>query len=123
MIKIVILFVLCLSFLGYTVLVYTQGTENDISLSPEEQKQASLGKIIYQENNCMSCHQIYGLGGYLGPDLTKAFSDKRRGEAYMRALLQSGGTRMPNFNFKKEQIDALIAYLKYVDKTAANIKY
>ena len=71
----------------------------------------------------MSCHQVYGLGGYLGTDLTKAYSDKRRGEAYMRALLQSGGNRMPDFKFNKNQVDALIAYLKYVDQTAASVKY
>ncbi|HEY0750891.1 MAG TPA: cytochrome c [Chitinophagaceae bacterium] len=123
MAKVAILITLCILYSGYSVLVYTKGTHNRYSFSNSEQELISEGKRIYQEYNCMSCHQVYGLGGYLGTDLTTAYSDKRRGEAYMRALLQSGGSRMPDFKFKPKQIDAIIAYLKYVDTTATPIKF
>lgn len=123
MAKVAILITLCILYSGYSVLVYTKGTHNRYSFSNSEQKLILEGKRIYQEYNCMSCHQVYGLGGYLGTDLTTAYSDKRRGEAYMRALLQSGGNRMPDFKFKPKQIDAIIAYLKYVDTTATPIKF
>ena len=123
MAKVAILITLCILYSGYSVLVYTKGTHNRYSFTNTEQALISEGKQLFQEYNCMSCHQVYGLGGYLGTDLTTAYSDKRRGEAYMRALLQSGGSRMPDFKFKPKQIDAIIAYLKYVDTTATPIKF
>lgn len=107
----------------YSVLVYTKGTEGEkIAFSQKEQQVIASGKQLYQQYNCQSCHQLYGLGGYLGPDLTTAYSDKHRGEAYMKAMLQSGGNRMPDFNFSKTEIEHLIAYLKYVDSTATPLR-
>ncbi len=106
----------------YSFVVYTEGTENALNLSGAEQAIVSKGKTLFQDNNCISCHQIYGLGGYLGPELTNAYSDPRRGELYMRTFLQAGGQRMPKFGFRPEEIDALISYLKYVDSTAVTYK-
>jgi len=122
MIRVVIFCLLIALFLGYSFLVYTKGTENNLSFTKAEQQKIREGKHLYQQYNCQACHQIYGLGGYLGPELTTAFSDKNRGENYLRALLQAGGSRMPNFHFSTHQIDALLAYLKYVDTTATPIK-
>ena len=122
MARIAIALTLVLLFAGYSLLIYTTGTQEDISLPAKEQQLVTKGKALFQQHNCQSCHQLYGLGGYLGPDLTTAYSDPSRGENYMRALLQSGGNRMPDFNFTKEEINHLIAYLKYVDSTATPIK-
>ncbi len=122
MFKLGLLGVLLISYAFYSFAVYTKGTASTLTPSPETQKVVSLGKQIYQQYNCGACHQIYGLGGYLGPELTTAYSDKNRGESYMRALLQAGGNRMPNFHLTTQQIDALIAYLKYVDTTATPMK-
>ena len=122
MARIAVALVLILLWAGYTVLIYTKGTQEDTIFSVKEEMAVTKGKSLYQKHNCQSCHQLYGLGGYLGPDLTTAYSDKKRGDKYIRALLQSGGNRMPNFNFSKENIDQLIAYLKYVDRTATPIK-
>ena len=120
MTKVAVLITLLLLYTAYSALVYTQGTESNIKHSEKVQLQVSGGKRIYQQYNCVACHQIYGLGGYLGPELTTAYSDKVRGEAYLRAILTSGGSRMPNFRFTPAQIDALISYLQYVDATAQN---
>jgi nitric oxide reductase subunit C len=122
MIRVVILLLLIVLFCGYSLLVYTKGTESRLSFTSIEQQKINDGKHIYQQYNCQACHQIYGLGGYLGPELTTAYSDKKRGKNFMKAMLQAGGKRMPNFNFSTPQIDALIAYLKYVDTTATPIK-
>ena len=106
----------------YSFIVYTKGTENYIAVSAKEQLQIDKGKKLFQEYNCTSCHQLYGLGGYLGPELTTAYSDSSRGGLFMRAFLQGGGPRMPNFHFQKEEIDAIISFLKYVDATATTYK-
>ncbi len=39
---------------------------------------AAAGKLLYQKYNCQACHQIYGLGGYMGPDLTNVYSAPRQ---------------------------------------------
>ncbi len=109
-------------YAGYSLLVYTRGTQSKLSFSPAEQQKINAGKQLYQQKNCQACHQIYGLGGYLGPELTTAYSDKTRGEPYLRAMLAVGSNRMPNFHFSTREIDELIAYLKYVDTTATPIK-
>lgn len=80
------------------------------------------GKNIYQKNNCTSCHQLFGLGGFLGPELTTVISDKNRGVVYAKTFLQFGGNRMPNFHFTNEEIDNIIAYLQYVDNNASTYK-
>jgi nitric oxide reductase subunit C len=107
------------AYLLYSGLVFTRGTENPVTLDEQEQVLAGKGKLLFQQYNCIACHQLFGLGGFLGPDLTNAYSDPRRGTLYIRALLESGGNRMPDFHFTPEETDALIAYLKYVDQVAA----
>lgn len=91
-------------------------------MAAAEQQLVRKGKALFQDYNCTACHQIYGLGGYLGPDLTTAWSDKTRGEAYIRAMLRSGGARMPMYNFTDNEIDALAAYLKFADRSFTNRK-
>lgn len=110
---------LLIAFFAYSLWIYTDATNYGSTMNLKQ----SEGKRIYHENNCQSCHQIFGLGGYLGPELTTVYSDKHRGEAYAEAFLKNvGGTRMPNFNFNDEEIDALLAYLKYVDENATSYK-
>ena len=109
-------------YLLYSFIVYTKGTENHIAVPAEEQRLINKGKQLYQQYNCTACHQLYGLGGYLGPELTTAYSDPPRGELFMKAFLQGGGPRMPNFHFQKEEINAIISFLKYVDATATTYK-
>jgi len=87
-------------------------------MSPE----AAQGKAIWQQRNCQSCHQIYGLGGYMGPELTQVVSEKGRGVAYTRAMLMNGGYRMPNFHFSEREADQLLAYLSYVNVTYRALK-
>ena len=114
--------ILIILYACFSAMVYTHGTESNVSLPEKEMEMAGKGKILFQENNCIACHQIYGLGGYIGPDLTTAYSDKTRGEAYMRAILQTGGSRMPVYHFNEIEINSIIAYLKYVDSTATPVK-
>jgi nitric oxide reductase subunit C len=118
--RIIIFLSLLVLYAVYSLLIYTHGTQSSLSFSSKEQHKINHGKQLFQQYNCQACHQIYGLGGYLGPELTTAYSDKNRGEQYMRAMLSAGGNRMPNFHLNTEQIDALIAYLKYVDTTATS---
>ena len=120
--KVYIFLSLFLCFIIYSLIVYTKGTENKISVAAADQVKIKAGIKLFQKHNCISCHQIYGLGGYLGPELTTAYSDKYRGEAYMRAFLKNGGPRMPKFSLSEQETDAIIYYLKHVDSTAVTYK-
>lgn len=98
----------------YNVLVYTsEDSKQPVKLSFE----ASRGQQLWQSNGCWSCHQVYGLGGYLGPDLTNIYSSPDKGENYIKAFLNSGPKAMPKFNFSEDEKDALVAYLKFIDST------
>ncbi|MFV2090673.1 MAG: c-type cytochrome, partial [Pseudomonadales bacterium] len=63
--------------------------------------------------NCVACHQFYGLGGYMGPDLTNVIS--RKGDAYASAFISSGTQRMPDFNLNEAEVGSLIDFLEFVD--------
>ncbi len=104
---------LCAAFMPYSVYVYTQGTTvSRINAMTEE---ARYGQQLFQEFNCIACHQLYGLGVYMGTDLTNVISS--RGPAYARAFLVSGTQRMPNFDLNETELDAIVAYLEFVDTT------
>jgi len=120
--KVIIFISLFLCYIIYSVVVYTKGTEKNVSYSLTDLEKINSGIELFQQHNCISCHQLYGLGGYLGPELTTAYTDKYRGEAYMRAFLKNGGPRMPKFDLSEEEIDAIISWLKFVDSTAVTYK-
>ena len=109
-----ILFLLSGSFLVYNYVVYTDGTYlNEHKLSGH----AIKGEKIWQRNNCSACHQIYGLGGYLGPDLTNIYSHPSKGPDYIRGILNTGIKHMPYYEFSAEEKEAIVAFLKAVDAT------
>lgn len=61
-----------------------------------------------------------GLGGLSGPDLTTSFSQS--GEEKTRMILREGTPTMPKFLFVEDEIDYLIAYLRFVDSTSVEYK-
>ena len=85
-------------------------------------KAAAKGKMTFQKYNCAACHQLYGLGGYLGPELTTVISAPGKGKIYAKAILQKGTQRMPDFKLNDEEIKDLIAYLVAVDASAVTYK-
>ena len=82
---------------------------------PETSSLADEGKMIWQKHNCTACHQIYVLGGFLGPDLTNVFSVK--GPDHIRAFLKIGNNTMPAYDLSEREVLALIAYLQHVDQS------
>ncbi len=106
-------------FVVDTVVIYSSGTEEDLGKSFLT-SEAKEGKLLFQKYNCISCHQIYGLGGYMGPDLTNTYSTVGKGELYIKAFIQNGTQRMPNFKMNDDEINSLTAYLKYIDKTGVS---
>ncbi len=63
--------ILIIAFSYYNFTIYTSKSNyGKVHLS----QKGIRGEDIWLKNNCNSCHQLYGLGGYLGPDLTNVYS-------------------------------------------------
>lgn len=82
------------------------------------------GKHLFDQNNCMGCHTIFGEGAYYAPELTKVWD--RRGEAFIKSMLKDPAAmypndrKMTNFHFTDQQIDDLTAFLKWVGTVDLN---
>ena len=109
-----ILLVLVTIFTLYNFNIYTS-KDNYTTIRLTEK--AIKGENIWLQNNCNSCHQIYGLGGYLGPDITNVYSREGKGEKYIKTIVNSGIKSMPKFDFNEEEKDLLVQFFKEVDQT------
>jgi len=113
-IRLIVFIMLCISFTGYTFTIYIKPLEikEEAGFNKEE---AIEGRLVWQKYNCQSCHQLYGLGGYLGPDLTNVYSHPLKGESLIRALLKTGIAQMPAFDMSEKEIHDLIEFMKSTD--------
>lgn len=98
--------------------VPTQTKSQNISES------VNRGKIIWEKNNCMGCHTIFGEGAYYAPELTKAY--ERRGEGYIKAVLMSKipwgprGRKMVAYGMSEEEAKDVVAFLKWAGEADLN---
>lgn len=110
--------VLSASFAAHSIYVYTAGTARPHDPPPSVEVRA--GYAVFQAKNCIACHQLYGLGGYMGPDLTNVVSGPAKGADYARGFIEFGTARMPDFNLSPAEVDNLIHLFEY---TAASGPY
>lgn len=109
-----IFLILCTAFLLYSLSIYLYPLTINSS-DKFDKNLAADGRLIWQKYNCQACHQFYGLGGYLGPDLTNIISKEGKGEAVIRALIKSGTKQMPSYSMEEEEIRLLLEFLKSTD--------
>ncbi|NOX46513.1 MAG: cytochrome c [Chlorobi bacterium] len=82
------------------------------------------GKVLFDENNCMGCHTIFGEGAYYAPELTKVID--RRGEAFVKGVLSSKqswalhGRKMVAYDFSEKEVNDLVAFFKWVNEVDLN---
>ncbi len=88
-------------------------------VGPKLSPLAKSGLAIWRENNCQACHQIYGYGGFLGPDLTNLMD--RRPDEDWEYILTRGRKQMPAFDFDEEQREELIALLTEISTTGLGV--
>ena len=87
---------------------------------PAQTRQANItpqvahGKRIWEDNNCVGCHTLFGEGAYYAPELTKVV--ERRGKPWLRLFLKNpeamfpNDRKMVNYHFNDEQIENAIAF-------------
>lgn len=120
-------------FLGGTALtftvfialtVYSFQPKNDQTNHKMIDAKVVRGKTLWESNNCMGCHTILGEGAYYAPELTKVID--RRGEGYVKAVLQSPnpwgprGRKMVKYQMNDADAEAVVAYLKWIGKIDLN---
>ncbi len=111
-----------LVFIGLTV--YSFMPKNDQTYHDKIDAKVIRGKEIWESNNCMGCHTILGEGGYYAPELTKVI--ERRGEGYVKAVLQSPvpwspkGRKMVKYQMNDADAEAMIAYFKWIGNIDLN---
>ena len=82
------------------------------------------GKDLWEQNNCMGCHTLFGEGAYYAPELTKVY--ERRGEAFIRQMLidpqvmYPSERKMQKYHFTEQERDALVAFLKWAGTVDLN---
>jgi nitric oxide reductase subunit C len=108
--------ILFLLFASYTIAVYRNCDEKDVTATNPD-VHALAGWKVWQRNNCQSCHQIYGLGGYMGPDLTNVVSDSGKRKQYLQTFIKYGTGKMPDFHLSDSEVNNLIAFLHWIDKS------
>ncbi|MDT8346748.1 MAG: cytochrome c [Flavobacteriaceae bacterium] len=84
--------------------VFQQNTQRDYPYETTTSK----GRLVWQQYNCHTCHQLYGLGGFLGPDLTNV---SQRGKTYLETFLKLGPGAMPSYQLSEEEINLLYDFL------------
>ena len=111
--------VLMSAFSMYSVWVYTSGT----STAPVRMSEDAIhGQAIFRNHNCNTCHQLFGLGGYLGRELTKIKTVRGRSPEFLKGMLNAGTLQMPKYNFSETECNQLLAYFDYVDTCAGRYK-
>ncbi|MBI2259694.1 MAG: cytochrome c [Flavobacteriia bacterium] len=103
-------------FLTYSSVLYLSDEKEIIIQRATKKDFSAEGKLIFQKYNCQACHQIYSLGGYLGPDLTNVYS-KYNNEDVIKAFMKGGFKQMPSFKLTSYEESALIQFFKKMDKT------
>lgn len=82
------------------------------------------GKNIWESNNCMGCHTIFGEGAYYAPELTKVYT--RRSEEFIKIFLKDpmamypGKRKMVKYNFSDGEINDLISFFKWCGEVDLN---
>ncbi len=115
-------------FLGGTVITFAiflglswNSLSNAVPKQTHEENltsQVVRGKHLWESNNCMGCHTIFGEGAYYAPELTKVID--RRGAPFVKAVLTSkapwapNGRKMVAYGFSDNDAEDLIAFFTWI---------
>lgn len=105
---------LCVAYLVYSFVLYARPEK---AMKDTAIAKASAGKLVWQKYNCQACHQLYGLGGYLGPDLTNVMSKYYNNRAIVKSFIISGNASMPAYQMSAEDYESLVDYLAWMNQT------
>ncbi len=86
-------------------------------------EQVALGKLVWEENNCIGCHTLLGEGAYFAPELGNVYTRFGNSKEAIIAFIKSrpkdgipGRRSMPQFNLSDEELEAVAEFLKYASE-------
>ena len=110
----------------FFILVFLALTFDTSAVLPETDnrgaitEQVALGKLVWEENNCVGCHTLLGEGAYFAPELGNVYQRFGNSTEAIKAFIASrpkegvpGRRSMPQFNLSEEELDAVAEFLKY----------
>ena len=112
------------------VVIFLFLSYDNLKKIPDQTKEKNItasvirGKNIWESNNCMGCHTIFGEGAYYAPELTKVYL--RRSEEFLKIFLKDplamypGQRKMVKYNFSDGEIDDIISFLKWCGEVDLN---
>ena len=106
------LLVLVLVFFAQTWRVYSDPAGR---VAPPLSEEAARGRQLWHEHNCQSCHQLFGFGGFLGPDLTNVSPTLT--DARLESILTVGSGQMPPLDLDAPQRHAIRQFLDEIHET------
>ncbi len=112
---VLVLALLIVIFVLVSAVAYTDYPKASWSVEPmNELENDGLG--VWRRENCQACHQLYGFGGFHGPDLTN-YVDETRYDHEFTTFLTVGQGRMPALDLSEHDQAAVLAFLRAVDRT------
>lgn len=87
--------------------------------SPELDPLERAGLAVWRGKGCQSCHQLHGFGGFLGPDLTNRVGEDTPDDE-IASIVTSGNGMMPAFRLSPDEQEALVAYLRAMNRTGVS---
>jgi nitric oxide reductase subunit C len=106
-----------MAFLDWMSEVDTNGwPPKPILASAATGKATSMGQVLFQQEDCIACHQINGIGGVSGPDLTHIGSERPDVEWHVAHLKDPESvvpdSAMPDFSdLNENELNDLANYL------------
>ncbi len=104
-------------FFTQTWFVYSDPVGAKVRLSAH----ATQGRGLWLAHNCQSCHQLFGFGGFLGPDLTNVadrYADRTgdRFDERLKTILTVGAKSMPAFQLDQDERDQLASFFRELNE-------
>lgn len=107
-----------LLFLALTLHTTWQWPKRTPTVTPPPE--VARGKVVWETRNCIGCHTLIGEGAYFAPELGNVY--KRRGPDFIKVWIKMqptkvpGRRQMPQFNLSEQQLDDLVAFLKWTSE-------
>jgi nitric oxide reductase subunit C len=115
-----VFFVLLFLALAYDTNRTLPTRDNSQNLTPA----VAHGKKLWEVHNCIGCHTLMGEGAYFAPELVNVYP--RRGPEFIKAWIKAqptgapGRRQMPQFHLTDQELDDLVAFLKYASEINTN---
>ena len=90
-------------------------------------EKVALGKLVWEENDCIGCHTLLGEGAYYAPELGNVYTRFGNSKQAIIGFIKSrpvdgipGRRSMPQFNLSDEELEGLAEFLKYTSEINTN---